>query len=98
MSTLETIRFRLVDGVSDEEFVRLNKKVENEYMRLRPGFVSRQSARSEAGEWAISVVWATVADAEATIGAFFGAPETQDFLAAVDKSTVVSGRYEIVEA
>ena len=95
MSTLETIRFKLRDGVSESDFLRLNQKVENEYMRLRPGFQARETALSADGEWMVSVHWATVEDADATIGVFFSAPETQGFLAAVDVSTVSSGRYQV---
>lgn len=97
MSTVETIRFRLREGVDDAEFLRRNRQVEDQYMRLRPGFRDRQTARSDDGEYLVSVQWATVADADATIAAFFGAPETQEFLAAVDLQTVASGRYQLVE-
>jgi heme-degrading monooxygenase HmoA len=97
MTTVETIRFRLNNGVNDVDFLRRNYKVENEYMARRPGFRSRETARSEAGEWLVTVHWATEQDADATIAAFFGAPEAQDFLAVVDKTTVSSGRYELVE-
>jgi hypothetical protein len=97
MTTVETIRFKLLDGVAEADFRVHNQKVENEYMALQPGFVSRQSALSEDGEWLVVVHWASVEDADATIGAFYGAPQTQDFLAAVDKTTVQSGRYQVVE-
>ncbi|MFC6094652.1 hypothetical protein [Saccharothrix lopnurensis] len=96
MSTIETIRFRLRDDVETEDFIRRNRYVETEYMERRPGFQSRETAVSEDGEWMVSVHWATVEDAEATIGAFFGASETQDFLAAIDLPTVSSGRYQRV--
>lgn len=97
MSTIETIRFKLLDGVTDADFQQRNRTVETEYMQMRPGFKARQTAVSADGEYFVQVHWATVEDAEATIGAFFGAPETQAFLAAVDKSTVVSGRYQLVD-
>jgi hypothetical protein len=97
MSTLETIRFRLRAGVADSEFLRLNRKVEDEFMARRPGFRSRQTGRGRNGEWLVSVRWATAQDADATGAAFFGAPETQDFLAAVDTSTVSHGYYELVD-
>lgn len=97
MAIVETIRFRLRDGISDADFLRRNFRVENEYMARRPGFRSRQTARSEDGEWFVMVQWANEKDAEATINAFFGAAETQEFLAAVDTSTVSSGRYQLVE-
>jgi heme-degrading monooxygenase HmoA len=96
--TVETIRFKLKPGTTDEDFQKHNHKVHHEYMALRPGFRSRETSRSEDGEYLVVVHWASRADAEATINAFFGAPETQDFLAAVDVSTVVSGRYELIES
>jgi hypothetical protein len=97
MTTVETIRFHLRDGVPDSDFLRHNHEVEARYMALRPGFVSRQTARGGNGEWLVVVHWATEEDADATIKAFFGAPETQGFLGVVDVSTVASGRYELVE-
>jgi hypothetical protein len=96
MSVVENIRFRLVDGVSDADFRERDKKVHLEFMAQRPGFVTRSSAVSADGEWFVVVHWATQEDAEATINGFFGAPETQDFLAAVDKTTVQSGSYTLV--
>jgi hypothetical protein len=96
-SVVETVRFRLNDGVEVSDFLKLNERVENEYMALRPGFVSRQTALSADNEVLVLVTWASEQDADATIGAFFGAPETQEFLAAVDKQTVASGRYALVK-
>ncbi|MFJ4688117.1 antibiotic biosynthesis monooxygenase family protein [Streptomyces sp. NPDC088789] len=93
MSTVETVRFKLIPEVGTEEFDALDRKVESEYMAQRPGFVSREVTRSEEGEYLVIVHWATPEDADATMKGFFGASETQDFLAAIDKSTVASGRY-----
>ena len=97
MSTIETIRFKLRDNVTESEFRKLNHEVETDYMARRPGFVSRETALSSDGEWFVSVHWATAGDAKATVEAFFSAPETQAFLAAVDIPTVVSGSYQLVE-
>jgi heme-degrading monooxygenase HmoA len=93
MTTVETIRFHLRDSVTDDDFRTLNQRVETEYMAKRPGFRTRETLRSADGEWLVIVHWASEADAKATIDAFFGAPETQAFIAAVDTSTVASGRY-----
>jgi hypothetical protein len=96
MSTLETIRFQLRDGVGESQFLRLNRQVEDDFMARRPGFRARQTARGKDGEWLVSVQWATAADADATGAAFFGAPETQDFLSVIDAETVSHGYYELV--
>jgi len=95
MDTVETIRFHLKDGISDDEFLRRNRDVENKYMALRDGFKSRHTARADSGEWFVWVHWASTDAADATMGSFMGAPETQEFLAAVDGKTVQSGRYQV---
>jgi len=95
-TTVETIRFKLRDGIADDDFRRRNRQVETEYMAKQSGFVSRETSRSGDGEYLVVVHWASEADAEKTVAAFFGAPQTQEFLAAVDVSTVASGRYLLV--
>jgi hypothetical protein len=97
MSTFETIKFRLLDGVDESYFLQVNRRVQEEYMAKRPGFRTRQTARADDGEWFVLVQWASSDEADATMKSFFGAPETQDFLAVVDKTSVSSGRYELVE-
>jgi heme-degrading monooxygenase HmoA len=97
MTTVETIRFKLRDGISDDDFRRRNHQVETEYMAKRPGFIARETTRSDEGEYLVIVHWASAEDAEKTIAAFFGAPQTQSFIAAVDVSTVSSGRYTAVQ-
>lgn len=94
---VETIRLRLRDGIEEADFLCRNHRVETEYMARQPGFLSRETARSADGEWLVVVHWASKEAAEATIGAFFGAPQTQQFIAAVDTDTVSSGSYELVE-
>lgn len=97
MSVLETIRFHLREGVSDEDFLGRNQTVEREYMAKRPGFSARWTSKSATGEWLVVVRWNSVAEAEATINEFLKAPQTQEFLAVVDPSTVSLGHYELVE-
>ncbi|MFC8914626.1 antibiotic biosynthesis monooxygenase family protein [Streptomyces sp. NPDC047821] len=96
MSTVETVRFKLIPGVDTADFETLDRRVETEYMAKRPGFLAREVSRSEDGEYLVVVHWATPEDADATMKGFFSAAETQDFLAAVDKTTVQSGRYALV--
>jgi hypothetical protein len=97
MSTTETVRFRLLAGVDAAEFAQIDLRMENGYMRKRPGFQDRALLRSAVGDYLVVVHWASAQEADATMGGFFTDPLTQDFLAAVDKSTVQSGRYAPVE-
>ncbi|WP_336318757.1 hypothetical protein [Streptomyces lavendofoliae] len=93
MSTVETVRFKLVPGTDTTAFESLDRAVEDDYMAKRPGFLSREVTRGDDGEYLVIVHWATPEDADATMSGFFSAAETQDFLAAIDKTTVQSGRY-----
>jgi heme-degrading monooxygenase HmoA len=97
MTAVETIRFRLREGVADSDFLRRNRGVEDNYMSRRPGFRSRETARGEDGEWLVVVHWDSGEAAQATMGAFFAAPEAQEFLDAVDKASASSVRYELVD-
>lgn len=94
MSMVETIRFHLRDGVADADFIPLNEKVD-QYMATRPGFQSRETLHGDDGEWLIVVHWSSPEEAEPTISGFFSAPETQEFIAAVDPSTTSHGRYHV---
>ena len=38
MATIETIRFKLREGVRESDFVTFNREVQTEYMELQPGF------------------------------------------------------------
>lgn len=96
MTTVETIRFKLRAGVDDAEFQQLDRTMEKEYLETRAGFLARWTARGADGEYLVTVHWASPEDAEATIAAFFAAPETQAFIAAVDLETVQPGRYELI--
>jgi heme-degrading monooxygenase HmoA len=96
MSGVETVRFRLKDGVAESEFLRHNRKVEEEYLVRRPGFQSRQTARGEDGEWLIIVHWASTEDAEATMSEFSAAPEAEELLAAIDYESLSASSYSVV--
>nr|BFE52909.1 hypothetical protein GCM10017745_63360 [Saccharothrix mutabilis subsp. capreolus] len=97
MAIVETIRFKLVDGFDVEKFREINIRMQREFMEPKHGFLSRRSAVSADGEWLIIVTWTDQLAAQAVISSFYGAPETQEFLAAIDLSTVQPGSYTLVE-
>ena len=97
MTVVETVRFKIKPNLEADEFLVQNFYVESEYMALRPGFRGRQTTRDADGEFLIIVQWATPEDAEATMGGFYGAPETQKFLAFVDPASVSSGSYTVID-
>jgi len=96
MAIIEIARFKLAAGVDEQTFLRENKQVEREYIPKQPGFISREAARGEDGEWLVVVHWQTEQDADASMNKFMGDPNSQGFVAALDNSTVSMKRYNIV--
>ena len=91
---IEVATFTLNNGVSYEEFVPLDKAVEVEHVSKQPGFISRESAKGENGEWLVIVHWESTEDAQASMDSFMTADAAKGFMAKVDASTMIMKRYE----
>ena len=96
MAIIEIARFKLAAGVDEQTSLRENEQVEREYIPKQPGFISREAARADDGEWLVIVHWQTEQDADASMNKFMGDPNSQGFVAALDSSTVSMKRYSIV--
>lgn len=90
---VEIVTFRLKQGVTVDEFRPLDKAVEVQHVAKQPGFISRESAAGDAGEWLAIVHWRSVEDAEASMASFSDAPATEQFMSKVDESTMSMTRY-----
>ncbi len=95
MAVVEIVTLRLRDGASDAQFLAANRRVESEHVERQPGFVSRQTARGDNGEWLVVVHWASRAAAEASMASFAAAPATADFMAVIDASSMNMKRYVV---
>ena len=96
MPVVEIARFRLAAGAAEQSFLNENRRVQAEYMPRQAGFVSRQLARSDGGEWVAVVHWRNAADADAGAQGFMAAPATQGFMKLLDPSSMTIDRYEVV--
>lgn len=94
MAVIETIKFKLSPGATPEAFTAANGRVEADYLPLQPGYNpgTRVTTISEAGEWSIALRWDSARDADASMASFMDAPQTQDFLALTDASTMTLSR------
>jgi hypothetical protein len=96
MSIVEVTTFRLADGVDDESFLALDKRLQTELVPNRPGFMRRTTAR-HGEEWLVVTLWAS----EDTAGEF--ARETEDdplqvaFARIVEAGSLHLTRYETLD-
>jgi len=92
-AVVEIVMFKLKPGVTADEFRPLDRAVELQHVMKQPGFISRESAAADNGEWLVIVHWRSVKDAEASMASFAGAPATAPFMAKIDANTVSMKRY-----
>ncbi|MEM6327450.1 MAG: antibiotic biosynthesis monooxygenase [Bacteroidota bacterium] len=90
---IEVATFTLASGITPEAFRPLDQAVEDEHVSRQPGFISRQSAASEDGEWLVIVHWRSVEDAEASMASFASAPAAEAFMAHLQADTMQMNHY-----
>lgn len=97
MAVVEIVRFRLAEGVTEDQFLVDNGRVESDHVVHQPGFLSRATAHGEDGEWLIIVHWESAGAADASTDGFMDAEATQAFLGDIDGDTYSMKRYSVVE-
>jgi hypothetical protein len=91
---IEVVTFKLKPGVTAARFRLVDREVEAQHVSRQPGFVSRESAAGENGEWLVIVHWRSAADADASMASFEKAPAAARFMASLDASTMWMRRFE----
>ena len=54
---VEVVTLKLKNGVSYADFAPIDKAVETQHVSKQPGFISRESAAGENGEWLVIIHW-----------------------------------------
>ena len=90
---IEIVTFKLGPGTSAAAFQPLDRAVEVQHVSKQPGFISRESAAGDNGEWLVVVHWKSVKDADASMANFATAPAAQAFMAKLDAATMTMRRY-----
>jgi hypothetical protein len=84
------------EGADEEEFIREDARVGHEYTPYQPGFISRESAKNDEGDWVVIVHWESAEDAEASMEKFPNDPTAQRFISLMDSDTFTMTRYETI--
>ncbi len=92
MSIVEITTFRLAEGVTDESFLALDRRVQTELVPNRTGFLRRTTAR-HGDEWLVVTLWGTEDDAAAFQRAVEGNTLQVEFEQAAEAGTLHLARY-----
>ena len=90
---IEIATVTLLDGVTYGEFTPIDTAVRTEHVAKQPGFLAREAAAGENGEWLVIVWWRSIEDAEASMASFATAPAAKAFMEKIDPSTLSMKRY-----
>ena len=80
---IETVTFRLEDGVSKEAFLDAIA-CSTDFVTSRSGFVSRRLSCAADGSWIEHIEWETMADAKGAAAAIGQAASVRPFLACIN--------------
>jgi len=96
MSVVEVTTFRLAEGVSDESFLALDKRLQTELIPNRPGFLRRTTARHGA-DWLVLTLWWSDDTAAAFYRETEDDPLQEEFARSVEAGTLHSTRFETLD-
>ena len=96
MSIVEVTTFRLAEGVTDDAFLALDKRIQTELVPNQRGFLRRTTAR-HGEDWLVVTLWASDADAAAFQRAAEGQPLQAEFEHAVEAGTLHLTRYTTLD-
>jgi hypothetical protein len=85
---IENQTFRLAAGVEPSDFVAADARVQQEVAYQQRGIVRRTTAVSSDGEWLVSTLWWSAAEADAA------APIIDELASYIDASTLRATRYD----
>ncbi len=91
---IEVITVNLADGATAEAFLAANADVEA-IVSHRDGFLARETAVSDDGQWRIAIHWESKADSDNSIATFGEVPNVDAFMANLDLDSMAVKQYEI---
>jgi heme-degrading monooxygenase HmoA len=96
VSIVEVTTFRLAEGVTDEAFLSLDRRMQTELVPNQPGFWRRTTAR-HGDDWLVATLWASEADAAAFQRAAEGHPLQVEFEHAAEAGSLHLTRYATLD-
>jgi hypothetical protein len=96
MAVIETMTFRLRDGVDEAVFLAADQRLQTDFAYQQPGLLRRTTAkgvRERDGDWIVVDLWQHDTEADACAERWASDELAQTFMSFVDQSTVDVRRY-----
>ncbi len=93
---VETGKMKLKEGVTDEQFIAIEKKIRKGIINKQPGFISREFGKDTEGNWYFILKWTSKEAGDAWTPIFQKDPNGQSLMNALDFSTVRQEHFTVV--
>ncbi len=97
MKVMECVYFNLVEGVSEELFLEVSKKFNDEFVSKQEGYIRRELLNLE-NKWLDTVVWENSNVADEVAKVMHKSEIAMEFMAFIDVSTIDFKRFNMIEA
>jgi hypothetical protein len=87
MTTIEIVQFRLKADVQEADYLTANEAVQAD-LQQASGYISREMAKGEDGEWLDILHWNSLAEAQRAAEAFPTWPSAQKMAGLIDGDSI----------
>lgn len=90
---IEVMTFRLAKGVSDQQFLAADRRLQTKHSPRQHGLLRRTTGQTDSGDWVAVIHWQSAEDHAAAMKTWGTDDITKDFVGHLDLGTVVSKLY-----
>ncbi len=90
---MEVTTFNINSTIDPKIFAQRDAKVESDFTSKQEGFIKRQSAVDEKGNYVVIVYWNSIANADASMSKFMNDASVADYAQMLDGPTLKMSRY-----
>lgn len=87
------MRFRLLAGIGDDEFLAADQRLQTAFAYQQPGMLRRTTARDQHDEWLVIDHWRSAGDADACAERWEHDAIAQSFMKLIDRGSVRVQRF-----
>ena len=93
---VEISQFKLVSGVSDEEFLKQAGAAEATFFETQGGYIGSELLKDQGNRWVKVTNWKSMEDVRKAAKVILNSPVVQSLMQKIDSSTMLCNFYERV--
>ncbi|MGO9342134.1 MAG: hypothetical protein ACLP6E_06395 [Acidimicrobiales bacterium] len=94
---IEIMRFKLAASAREDDFLRADRAVQEDFGYHQPGLMRRTTARDSEGNWIVIDLWRSESDADECAARWDDDPVAQGFMNLLDPTSTSVERYAQLE-